>query len=139
MTTIIKETTEETYFVVRDTDHPMEDLQRNWSAFAGGSCNGEDGGATPQEAAEAYEDHNGSSFGGDFRHHPAHGECVAVDYEGLGAFYLESETVEEAINEATSFREGLAECMESGDGHFDAAECVAFHKVSDGRYIFELI
>lgn len=27
----------DTYFVVRDTSHPIEDLKRNWSTFAGGS------------------------------------------------------------------------------------------------------
>lgn len=125
-------------FVVRDTNHPVEDLKRNWSAFAGGSCNGELGGATEEDARENYESHNGNSSGINFKFHPAYGEFVAVDYEGLGAFELEAETLEDAIEEAAKFRNDLATCMEAGDGHFDANDCASFYKVREGRYVFEL-
>lgn len=129
------------YFVVRDTNHPEEDLQRNWSAFAGGSSQGEDGGSSQVEAKKNYANHIGievEDVTNDFKYHPAYQEFVMVDYEGLGAFALESETLEEALKEANECEDGLAICTESGDGHFYAEDCIAFHKVRDGRYIFEI-
>lgn len=131
----------ETYFVVRDTEHPQEDLNRNWSAFAGGSANGELGGSTEDEARENYASQIGieaNEVDCEFRFHPAYGEFVAVHYEGLGGYVLDSETLEEAIKEADEYMEGLAVTMESGDGHFYAEDVVSFHKVREGRYIFEI-
>ena len=130
-----------TYFVVRDTDHPQEDLDRNWSAFAGGSCNGELGGSNEDEARENYAAQIGieaNEVDGDFRFHPAYGEFVIVHYEGLGAYVLEAELLEEAVQEANNYKDGLAVTMESGDGHFFAEDAVSFHKVREGRYIFEV-
>jgi hypothetical protein len=131
----------ETYFVVRDTDHPREDLDRNWSAFAGGSCNGELGGSTEEEARENYASQIGIEADEvycEFLFHPAYGEFVAVHYEGLGAYVLEAESLEEALTEANDYEDGLAVTMESGDGHFYAQDVVSFHKVREGRYIFEI-
>jgi hypothetical protein len=51
---------------------------------------------------------------------------------------LEAETLEEAIEEAASFGDGLACTSEKGDGHFFAHEVVSFHEVFPGRYVFEL-
>ena len=130
-----------TYFVVRDTFHPEADLERNWSAFASGSCSGELGGSTEDEARENYASQIGievSDVDCEFRFHPAYGEFVAVHYDGLGAFVLDSETLEDAMNEADNYEEGLAVTMESGDGHFYADDVVSFHKVREGRYIFEI-
>ncbi len=131
----------ETYFVVRDTDHPREDLDRNWSAYSGGSMNGESGGSTEEEARENYASHFGieaNEVDCEFRFHPAYGEFVAVHYPGLGGYVLASETLEEAIKEADEYEKGLAVTMDSGDGHFYAEDVVSFHKVRDGRYIFEI-
>ena len=128
-------------FVVRDTNHPQEDLNRNWSAFLGGSCNGEQGGATEEEAIKNYAKHLGievDEVDMEFRYHGAYGEFVAMDYEGLGAFILESETLEAALKEANEYEDDLAICTESGDGHFYAEDCVSFRKVREGRYIFEI-
>ena len=130
-----------TYFVVRDTYHAQEDLNRNWSAFAGGSCNGEDGGATEEDARYNFAFQIGIEYDEvncEFRFHPAYDEFVAVHYEGLGAYLLESESLEEAIQEANDYSEGLAVTMESGNGHFFAQDVVSFHKVREGRYIFEI-
>ncbi|MEC7753809.1 MAG: hypothetical protein VYB44_07250 [Bacteroidota bacterium] len=130
-----------TYFVVRDTYHPQEDLERNWSAFAGGSCNGELGGSTEEEAKANYASQIGiesNEVDCEFRFHPAYGKFVAVHYEGLGAYVLDAESLEEAIQEANDYEEGLAVTMESGDGHFYAQDVVSFHKVREGRYIFEI-
>ena len=130
-----------TYFVVRDTNHAQEDLDRNWSAFASGSCNGELGGSTEDEAKENYASQIGieaHEVECKFKFHPAYSKFVAVHYEGLGAYYLESETLEEAIKEANEYADGLAVTMESGDGHFFAEDVVSFHKVREGRYIFEI-
>ena len=130
-----------TYFVVRDTDHPQEDLNRNWSAFAGGSSQGEEGGDTREDAIRNFANHIGvdaSEVSNDFRYHPAYEEFVMVDYDGLGAFELESESLEDALIEANNYEDGLAVCTESGDGHFYTEDCVAFHKVREGRYVFEI-
>lgn len=128
-------------FVVRDTNHPAEDLARNWSGFAGGSCQGEDGGFTEDEARENYAAHTGVDIDEvdiEFRFHPAYGEFVAVDYDGLGAFALESATIKDAIKEGSEYEDGLAVCTEAGDGHFYAEDCVSFHEVRPGRYVFEI-
>lgn len=133
--------TMKTYFVVRDTYHPQEDLERNWSAFAGGSCNGELGGSTKEEAKINYASQIGiepDEVDCEFRFHPAYSEFVAVHYEGLGAYVLEAESLEEAIQEAYNYADGLAVTVESGDGHFFAQDVVGFSKVREGRYIFEI-
>jgi len=130
-----------TYFVVRDTNHPEEDLKRNWSAFAGGSENGESGGETEEEARHNYASHLGidvSEVDGEFRYHPAYEEYVKVHYSGLGAFQLDAENLQDALQEADEYEDDLAVCTERGDGHFFAADCVSFHKVREGRYIFEI-
>jgi len=130
-----------TYFIVRDTDHPQEDLDRNWSAFASGSCNGELGGENEEEAKHNYASQIGiepNEVDNEFRFHPAYNEFVAVHYEGLGGYSLDAETIEEALKEADKYMEGLAVTMESGDGHFYAQDVISFHKVREGRYIFEI-
>lgn len=127
------------HFVVRDTNHPQEDLDRNFSSFLGGSSQGEDGGKTEEEARQNYADHLGidvSEVDIDFRFHPAYGEFVAIDYDGLGAFLLEADTLESAMIEAVDLEDNLAVCTDAGDGHFYAEDCISFHKVRDGRYIF---
>ena len=129
------------FFVVRDTDHPEEDLKRNWSSFAGGSVSGESGGSTEEEAKEEYASFLGiepDEVDVEFRYHPAYDKFVAVHYDGLGAFTLDSETLEDAIKEADEYQDQLAVTTEAGDGHFYANQVVSFHKVREGRYIFEL-
>ena len=128
-----------TYFVIRDTNHPQEDLERNWSAPAGGWDN-EFGGmsfSSEEEAAEADMGVNGGERR-EYRFHPAYDGYVLFHYDGLGAFALDAETLEEAIEEAMNYEEGLAVCSEAGDGHFFAEDVVSFHKVREGRYIFEI-
>jgi len=122
----------ETYFVVRDTDHPVEDLLRNWSSTMGGVNYQGDFAADTLEETENYE--------GEYRYHPAHEGFCIVDYEGLGAFCLDAENVKEAIIEANEYseRNNLACCGGSGDGCFESHEVVSFHEVRSGRYIFEL-
>ena len=125
-------------FVVRDTFHPEQDLKRNWSAPAGGWDNelGGMGFETEEEAANKDIEINGARR--EYRFHPAYDGFVLVHYEGLGAYILKAETLEEAIQEATNAGEGLAVTMEAGDGHFYAEDVIAFHQVREGRYIFEL-
>ena len=130
-----------TSFVVRDTEYPEEDLKRNWSAFSGGSCNGESGGDTEDEARDNYASHLGvdaNSVDVEFRYHDAYCEFVAVHYEGLGAFFLEADNVEDAIKEASEYKDNLAVTMTEGNGHFYAEDAVRFWKVRDGRYVFEI-
>ena len=130
-----------TYYVVRDTDHPQEDLNRNWSAFAGGSVNGEEGGETAEEAKinlASQTDIELDEVTNEFRYHPAYAKFVAVHYEGIGAYMLDSETLGEAMKEADEYKEGLAVIMGPGNGHFFAEDVVNFYKVKDGRYIFEI-
>jgi len=133
--------TENTYYVVRDTYHPQEDINRNWSAFAGGSCNGELGGETEIEAKENYASQIGievEEVDFNFKFHRAYDKYVAMHYEGLGGYILSSETLEDAMIEAAEYEDGLAVTMEQGDGHFFAEDVVSFHQVREGRYIFEI-
>ena len=128
-----------TYFVVRDTNHPEEDLQRNWSAPAGGFSSELAGETfTTKEDAEKAEINFFGQVEHEFRYHPAYDSFVEFHYEGLGAFVLDAETIDEAIKEASNFRDLLACTMESGDGHFYAEDVVSFHKVNDSRFVFEI-
>jgi hypothetical protein len=130
-----------TFFVVRDTDHAQEDLERNWSSFSGGSCNGELGGSTEENARASYAFEIGvesDEVDCDFRFHPAYGQFVVVHYEGLGGYALEAQTTEEALKEADKYMDSLAVTMGAGDGHFCAEDVVSFQKVREGRYIFEI-
>ena len=119
-------------FVVRDTDHPAEDLLRNWSSTVGG-VNYE--GDFAKETIEETE-----NLEGEYRYHPAHDGFCVVDYEGLGSFQLEAKTITEAIDEANKYsvENDLTLTYGSGDGHFYAEDVISFHKVRNGRYIFEL-
>lgn len=129
-----------TYFVVRDTNHPKEDLERNWSSYAGGSEGGESGGTDEEDARTNYADVHGwdAAFIAVFRYHPAYDEYVVVHYEGLGAWALESDNLEDAIQEAMQSEEFLASTFEAGDGHFYAEDVVSYHQVKPGRFVFEL-
>lgn len=128
-----------TYFVVRDTFHPEADLERNWSAPVGGFSSELAGMEfSSKEEAEEKEVETFGQVEHEFRFHPAFNSFVEFHYEGLGAYCLEAETIEEALKEASEYQEGLACTMESGDGHFYAEDVVSFHKVRDGRYIFEI-
>ena len=128
------------YYVVRDTDHPQEDLERNFSCFLGGSENGEENGQTEDEAREKYASHLGVELSDiedkEFAYHPAHEAFCVIGYHGLGAFELEAETLKEALTEANNYEDNLAVCTGSGSGHFFASKCISFHKVREGRYIF---
>lgn len=127
-------------FVVRDTYHPKEDLKRNWSAPVGGSWTGDlAGGFKSAEGAKAaYEKFFETECTKQFRFHPAYNAFVEVHYEGLGAFQLSAETIEEAIKQARDMADGLACTMEAGDGHFFAEDVIGYHEVCDGRFVFEI-
>lgn len=129
-----------TYFVVRDTNHPEEDLKRNWSAPMGGFSNEMAGMLlnSEEDAKEAYRRLFDSESPYEYRFHPAYNSFVEVHYEGLGAYVLSAETVEQAIEEAGKMAAGLAVTMEAGDGKFFAEDVVSFHMVHEGRYIFEI-
>lgn len=132
----------ETYFVVRDTDHPAEDLVRGWSAEIGGiSLEGCYAFETLESAIEADKEyHQTESQQKEWRFHPAYKGFCPVHYEGLGAFQLYAENVKDAIKEANEYsaENDLVLTSESGDGCFMSYQVVSFHKVRDGRYIFEL-
>jgi hypothetical protein len=131
-----------TIFVVRETSHPEADLARNWSSPTGGFSNGEMCGTSfaSAEAAKAHWDafYQDDVPAPDFRFHPAYGSFTEVHYEGLGAWNLEAETLEEAIAEATTCEWGLTVNSGAGDGHFLANEVVSFHKVREDLYVFEI-
>lgn len=131
-----------TFFVVRETSHPEADLARNWSSPTGGFSYGEMNGFTfaSAEEATAYWNANLSDLGAApaFRFHPAYNSFTEVHYEGLGAWNLEAETLEEALKEAAEQAWGLTVNSEAGDGHFMAADVVSFHKVREDLYVFEI-
>lgn len=127
-----------TYFVVRDTWHPEADLKRNWSSFAGGWDNelGFTAFETAEKAAEADMEVSGQKR--TYRYHDKYQGFVCVHYEGLGAWALDAETLEEAIEEAKTKMQGLAETTEAGNGHFFAEDVVSYHQVHEGRWVFEV-
>lgn len=129
-----------TYFVVRDTNHPEEDIARNWSSFAGGSEDGENGGYDADEARANYAELHGHDAANavEFRYHPAYEEFVVVHYEGLGAWALEASNLEDAIKEAIDCDDCLASTFGAGDGHFYAEDVVGYHQAKHGRYVFEI-
>lgn len=128
-----------TYFVVRDTNHPQEDLDRNWSSLVCGFSSELAGRVfDSKEAAEEAEIEYFGQVEHEFRFHPAFNSFVEVHYEGLGAWSLDAETLEEAISEAEKTEDLLATTMGTGDGHFFAEDVVSFHKVREGRFVFEI-
>jgi hypothetical protein len=131
-----------TYFVVRDTYHPEEDLKRNWSATISGWDIEDMVGniyETEEEARQAWEEgREDNMIKRTFRFHPAHNSFVPVHYEGLGAWLLDAETLEEAIEEAATYGDDLACTSESGNGHFYAENVVNFHQVREGKFVFEI-
>ena len=134
-----------TIFVARETNHPEADLARNWSSPTGGFSYGDMTGFTfdSAEAATAYWNANLSDLGAapTFRFHPAYNSFTEVHYEGMGAWNLDAETLEEAMVEATQHEQlagGLTVTCGAGDGHFMANEVVSFHKVYEGLYVFEI-
>ena len=134
----------DSWFVVRDTDHPIEDLKRNWSTFLGGvhPSTGDFAYDTEEQAIEADKSwHQEEEAKDEYRYHPAHEGFCLVHYEGLGAFQLEAESIKEAIKEAKelSNNNDLAVTSEAGDGHFYANQVISFRKVREGRYIFEIV
>jgi hypothetical protein len=127
-------------FVVRDTNHPQEDLNRNWSAPLGGHSNELSGMtfSSEEDAKEAFLRVFDKESTFEYRFHPAYNSFSEVHYEGLGAFQLEAETLEDAIIEASKMNDGLAFTMEAGNGKFFAEDVISFHQVSEGRFVFEI-
>jgi len=126
-------------FVVRETDHPQEDLKRNFSSPLSGWDNelADLAFSTAEEAAEKDMQVNGGTPR-DYRYHPAYDGYVVVHYDGLGAWVLEASTLEEAIEEAKNIDSGLACTTEAGDGHFYAEDVINYYEVESGLYVFEI-
>lgn len=131
-------------FVVRETFDPKKDLQRNWSAPAGGghTC------PLSEESKEAafqkwfsyslFDDEaEARKEAPEFRFHNGIGGWCEVHYEGLGAWKLSALNIEEAVREATGM-DGLAVTMSEGDGHFFAEDVVSYHHVEKNLFIFNL-
>lgn len=99
-------------FVARATDHPQEDLNRNWSAVLGGVANGDFHICESLEEAEAmwkkyygFDDYEDAAETNPFRvsdwgYHPLYEGWVQIHYKGLGGYELDAESLEEAIIEA---------------------------------------
>lgn len=128
----------ETYFVVRDTFHPEEDLKRNWSSFAGGWDHEYAGMAASSEDEAASWDEKLGINRRQYRYHPAYEGYVVMHYEGLGAESLDVDNLNDALKLAAEYEDGLAISVEAGSGHFYAEDVVSFHRVRDGRYVFEI-
>lgn len=135
-------------FVARATSHPQEDLDRNWSAPMGGLFNGDFHICnTLEECHEMweiyYEDDDDNKFPeSKFRFHPAYNGFVEVHYEGLGAYRLEAESLEDAQNEILTRFNNAHElgCIDgAGDGHFNASDCTNFFSTAiEDIYIFQI-
>jgi hypothetical protein len=125
-----------TQFVVRDTFHPAEDISRNWSSFSGGYDEYGNVFNSTEDARNWYESEGLKMH--EFRYHPAYNRIAPVHYEGLGAWALDSETLENAIKEASEMEDLLACTMESGNGHFYAYQVISYHEVREGRWVFQV-
>jgi len=146
-TTVLREKTtieSGTYYAVRCTEHPDEDLERNWSAACGGFLSPnyfEPHCETKEEADRAIEEaiKKGDYTPNEMRFHGAYDAFVEVHYEGLGAWELNSENIEDAIEEAKKTNGVDLVCtLDSGSGHFHKSECLSYTKISDNIYIFEI-
>ncbi|GIV35340.1 MAG: hypothetical protein KatS3mg031_2875 [Chitinophagales bacterium] len=148
MKTLKEYNPKETYrYVVRYSLDPAKDLERNWSTFAGAEC--EFGpfsypAETEDEAREEYAAYIGISpeeVTKEFRWHNGLNSYAQVHYEGLGAWELNANTLEEAVAEAKGMNESDMWCTTgAGTGHFFASEVVAYIKVpnKENLYIFIL-
>lgn len=140
-------------FVARATDHPQEDLNRNWSAVLGGVANEDFYVCESLEEAEAmwgkyygfdkYEDaaETNPFRASDWGYHPLYEGWVQIHYLGLGAYRLEASNLDDAINEAVErFGDdvyGMAGIIDWGDGHFYASDCVGYHAAGlEGLWVF---
>lgn len=78
------------------------------------------------------------------RYHPAHKGFVEVHYEGLGAFILEVNNLNDAIAMVQQREDWYSKShiMHEGDGHFYASEVLDYHLVPNvgdkDHYIFVL-
>lgn len=139
-------------FVARATDHPQEDLNRNWSAVLGGLGNPDFHICESLEEAEAmwkkyyrFDDYEDADpfRADDWGYHPLYEGWVQIHYRGLGAFELSADNLDDAINEAVEkFGDdvyGMACVIDWGDGHFYASDCVGYHAAGpEGLWIFEI-
>lgn len=161
-------------YAARYTNHPAEDLQRNFSACAGeatleewhGFFQSEDeiiasymryfvGSKWEQLVEEENEcalDYLDSAKDqvDNFRFHPAHNALVYVHYNGLGAWELEAETEQEAIEAVQNWLGNmdsntvnlimLDDCDgNGGSGCFDARDCEGYIESGiESVYIFIL-
>jgi len=145
ITVLRQKTTNESdsYFVVRCTEHPAEDLERNWSAACGGFLNPnyfEPDCETREEADLAISESIENGYTpSEMRFHGAYDAFVEVHYEGLGAWELDAENLEEAIEEAMNTNGVDLVCtLGSGNGHFYKEDCLSYIQVSENIYIFEI-
>jgi hypothetical protein len=134
-------------YVARYTNHPAEDLARNWSANIEGVndpalsiCD------TLEQAAKNWEKVYGDLDGFDeseWRFHPAFNCLAQVDYEGLGAYSLTAQTLEEAFMEVecrfSNDPYEMVMCSGAGTGYFSADNCIGYHATNDESvWIFEI-
>lgn len=156
---------EEYRYVVRFTFDPKKDLKRNWSTFANAECEfgpihspknkyqARMGVASwlgiDRKEIEIHDTPRGFMLVNEhltrpieFRWHNGLKCYAQVHYEGLGAWELNANTLEEAIAEATNIEnEWFLPCtFDEGDGHFYASEVVGYVKVpgKEHTYIFIL-
>lgn len=142
-------------YVARATNHPQEDLDRNFSSVIGGLSNEDFHVCESLEEAEAMW---GKYYGfdvyesaskinpfdeSDWGYHEAYGGYVEIHYRGLGGYELDAESLEEAIEEAEKKYGGdvwgMACVVDSGSGHFYAEDCKSFHRTGiEGLWIFEI-
>ena len=133
-------------YVARATNHPAEDLERNWSAPTSGffiselTCNYPKSQEEFDEIWAKFDCYNdNTNYKPKVRYHPAFEHFVEVHYEGLGAWSLEAETLEEAIKEASKKDAVFMVCTDGkGNAHFFAEEVVSYWEATPGIWVFEL-
>ena len=86
-------------FVIRESCDLAKDLERNWSSFCGGGADGPICGEDEADAIAQWCSFTGlpAEDAPEMRYHNGIGGWCEVHYEGLGAWLLEAETLEEAI------------------------------------------
>lgn len=142
-------------YIARATNHPCEDLERNWSSVIGGLSN-EDFHICEslEEAKVMWERYYGFDIyehahkinpfdSSDWGYHAEYGGYVQIHYRGLGGYELDAKNWEEAIREAEKKYSGdawkMACVMDCGSGHFYAEDCSNIYKTKiEGLWIFEI-
>ena len=129
------------YFVARESIDPQKDLERDWSAPLGGGSLCPLAEESEEQAVKAWASAAGMSLdqayaqAPEFRYHNGLEGIAEFNHEGLGAWELDAENIQDAIQEARKLSD-LAVTSERDSGHFYADEVISYHHAHGDIYVF---